>query len=484
MTSRKELEMKIKLAEEIKKRKQRRKIYNDFYFKPNSPLSIEHYPKHREFFKLGALGIMVRLFIAGNRIGKTESGGLYETVLHAIGWYPSWWEGKRFADDKNLSIWVVSDSFKDSRDVIQKKLFYNDDGADFGTGLIPYENIIETRIMSGVSNCYDYVKVKRNGGGVATIYFKASSQGRKQFQGTIQDIILLDEEPPLDVYVECMLRLMNNPEAIMLLTFTPLQGMTELIQDFEKTKNDPTQSKASVIATWDDAPHLTEEDKAKMLALIPEYQRDARTKGLPQLGAGAVYRVAIDDFCVKPFAIPDSWKVFFGMDVGYNHTAVAVMALDPNTDTIYMFDEMHIKGMGAIDYAPKVKVKVGDFGGAVDPASMAHSQTDGQQVFEILRKYGLDIITADNTVEGGITIVDERLKTGRFKVFETCKDFFDEYKMYRRDEKHYGKIVKVNDHMMDAVRYAIVTGIYKGKAKSADAPRSARSYGSARGFFN
>ena len=36
-----------------------------------------------------------------------------------------------------------------------------------------------------------------------------------------------------------------------------------------------------VTATWDDAPHLTKEQKDELWASIPPYQRDARAKGVP-----------------------------------------------------------------------------------------------------------------------------------------------------------------------------------------------------------
>jgi hypothetical protein len=41
-------------------------------------------------------------------------------------------------------------------------------------------------------------------------------------------------------------------------------------------------SKYLVRATWDE--HLDETAKAELLAAYPSYQRDARTKGIPQLG--------------------------------------------------------------------------------------------------------------------------------------------------------------------------------------------------------
>jgi hypothetical protein len=48
-------------------------------------------------------------------------------------------------------------------------------------------------------------------------------------------------------------------------------------------------TKITIQAGWDDVPHLTEEAKREMLEAIPPYQREARSKGIPDMGAGAVY---------------------------------------------------------------------------------------------------------------------------------------------------------------------------------------------------
>ena len=50
-----------------------------------------------------------------------------------------------------------------------------------------------------------------------------------------------------------------------------------------------------------------------------------------------------------------------------------------------------------------------------------------------------------------------RLSTGRLKVFKTLPNWLAEFRIYRRDER--GRIVKENDHLMDASRYLVVSGL-------------------------
>jgi phage terminase large subunit-like protein len=49
--------------------------------------------------------------------------------------------------------------------------------------------------------------------------------------GTSQHGIWMDEEPPQDVYGECLIRTATS-NGIVMLTFTPLEGMSEVVMSF------------------------------------------------------------------------------------------------------------------------------------------------------------------------------------------------------------------------------------------------------------
>ncbi len=48
--------------------------------------------------------------------------------------------------------------------------------------------------------------------------------------------------------------------------------------------------------------------------------------------------------------------------------------------------------------------------------------------------------------------------SGRLKVMASLSNWFREFRKYHRDDKGWGKIVKRDDHLMDATRYLIVSG--------------------------
>ena len=90
---------------------------------------------------------------------------------------------------------------------------------------------------------------------------------------------------------------------------------------------------------WDDIPHLSEKEKAELILSIPKHQRDARSKGYPTLGAGAVYTYSEDDLVCEPFEVPPYYWGAYGMDVGWNCTAAVFIRYDRDNKTYYVVDE-------------------------------------------------------------------------------------------------------------------------------------------------
>ncbi len=211
----------IQIREELIRRQHERKILT--YFPDTGPLRRDLYAKHTKFFRSGAT-YRERLMLAANRVGKTESVGGYELSLHLTGWYPTWWEGRRFPHA--IRSWACGDTGLTVRDIIQFKLL-GAAGAQ-GTGLIPAECIVRASRAPGRADSIDTIYVKHRGGGVSECGLKSYEQGSISFQGTEKDVIWLDEEPPLDVYTECLMRTMTNNGMVMC-TFTPLLGLSDVV---------------------------------------------------------------------------------------------------------------------------------------------------------------------------------------------------------------------------------------------------------------
>lgn len=218
-----------------------------------------------------------------------------------------------------------------------------------------------------------------------------------------------------------------------------------------------SSSKYMVQCGWNDVPHLSKEAKEELLKDTPEHLREARMNGAPMLGAGKIYPYPVEEITVPNFVIPAYWPRVYGMDVGWKKTAAIWGAHDRSTDVVYLYTE-HYRGQAEPSiHTTAIKARGPWIPGVIDPASAGANQIDGRNLLDMYRALGLRLHPADNAVEAGIWSVMERLSTGRLKVFTTCVNWLKEYALYRRDEN--GKVVKENDHAMDATRYLVVSGI-------------------------
>jgi phage terminase large subunit-like protein len=206
---------------------------------PDSPDVMDHtgmcrvlYRKHVAFFNSHN---RERLMIAANRIGKTQAGA-YETVAHLTGLYPHWWEGRKF--ETPVSFWAAGDTAKTVRDIGQLELLGPMN--NIGSGFIPRHLIEHFSRKPGVTDAVETIWVKHaekehGAPGLSELGLKSYDQRRESFQGTKKHGIWLDEEPPEDIHVECLLRTAQTPDftgGMLMLTFTPLQGLTPLVLEF------------------------------------------------------------------------------------------------------------------------------------------------------------------------------------------------------------------------------------------------------------
>lgn len=223
-----------------------------------------------------------------------------------------------------------------------------------------------------------------------------------------------------------------------------------------------------VTADWQtNSPHLTEKQKAELRAATPKYQDDARTRGIPQLGAGVIFPVDEADFLVDAFPLPKHWPRGYGLDVGWNRTAALWITRDPDTGTKYFYDEHYRSEDKPQVHSSSIRDRGVWIPGKIDPAARGRAQEDGKKLLASYRKeiYGKEdlavgvrlLTTANNAVETGLYDMLIALQIGKLKVMRNrCPNWLAERRLYRRDEK--GRVVKKFDHAMDAGRYAFMSG--------------------------
>lgn len=387
--------------------------------------------------------------------------GCFEMVCHLTGNYPEWWKGRRF--DGPINAWACGKDNNTTRDVLQANLL-GPYGME-GTGLIPKHLIAETSAKPGIPKAISDVWVPHVSGGMSHLTFKSYEQEVKSFMGTAMHVIWLDEEPPKDIYTECVMRLVTT-KGILYATFTPLFGFTDVVMSFMKDGKFPdeewmrAQNKFITRIEWDDAPHIMGDEDAKKMfgTALTAIDQDMRMKGIPSVGEGKIYPISEDHFVINSIELSPHWPRAYGLDVGYHRTAAIFGAYDTKTDIWYLYDEHYMGREEPAAHSAHIRTKGGKWmPGAIDPsAAGAGSQRDGIGLLEQYRDHDLDLYLANNSVDLGIRAVHDRLATGRLKVFSNCQNWLQEFRIYSRDKN--GGIRKSNDHLMDATRYLIMTG--------------------------
>lgn len=401
--------------------------------------------------------------MAGNQLGKTWSAG-FETAMHLTGRYPSWWAGKVW--DRPVAGWAAGVTSEVTRDSVQRVLCGRINA--IGTGAIPFDSIKDKSLKRGVADAIDTIVVKHGGGGdiqagESLLGFKSYDQGREKFQAETLDFVWLDEEPDEEIYTESLTRT-NATGGIVYMTFTPLKGMTGTVKRFVLDKSPGT---IVTTMTIDDAEHYTAEQRIAIINSYPAHEREARTKGIPTLGSGRIFALTEDSIKVEPFEIPKHWAQICGIDFGWDHPSAAVkLALDRDLDVIYVVAAHRQKEQTPLLFASTVKPWGDWLPWAWPHDGLQHDKGSGVALKEQYKSQGLNMLddkathapedgekegTGGNGVEAGLMDMLDRMQTGRLKVFSTLTDWFEEFRMYHRKD---GKVVKLDDDLMSATRYA------------------------------
>lgn len=214
-------------------------------------------------------GTKINFFIGGNRIGKSEVGAVIATCI-ATGIKP-WCVGGTGLEDMFETIpirnvWIVSLDFPASRDIIRPKL----------KKYLPKDLVKEWRQA-------DQMYVLKNG---ATIGMKSADSGREKFQGVSRDLIWMDEEPPEEIFDECMARTIDCAGKLVC-TMTPLNGMSWSHERVWLQKDKDPEIHV-VHGTMLDNPYLPRKEVERVKKQWTDKAiRDARIGGLYTLLRGA-----------------------------------------------------------------------------------------------------------------------------------------------------------------------------------------------------
>lgn len=432
--------------------------------------NISLYLWQRKFIAATA-GYRQCLLMAANRVGKTYLG-CFMDACHATGRYPDEWEGHRF--DHAPLIWCLGYSGEKCRDILQTALFGSYSNGVFSGGLISPDYIVGS-VSGGTPKLASEVHVKWEGSngetGISKIQFKSYSQGQHALMGDNVDWYHSDEESKdATIWPQILTRTAsgdNGRGGRGILTFTPENGMTELVTKF---MNDLGPGQYLQTATWDDAPHLNEEVKEEILSAYPAYQRDMRSKGIPLMGSGLIFEIDEEEIKCDPFKVPDYWFIINGMDFGWDHPQAHIQLVwDRDADCIYITNAWKASKKQPYEAWHVVKPWAKGIPTAWPADGLQTEKGSGLEQQSYYRESGFSLLDDFATWEdggvgvwAGIVQLNNMMKTGRLKIFSNLFEVFAEIRQYHTKTTAAGniEIVKLVDDLLSAIRYAFMMRRY------------------------
>lgn len=185
-----------------------------------------------------------------------------------------------------------------------------------------------------------------------------------------------------------------------------------------------------------------------ILDTLPEKQRARFKEGLWVKGEGCIYEHFTEEMIIQPEELPEMDYYTAGQDFGLNITNVKIGWKD---ETIYIVNDhggYNITTRTFNDELHKKEWFKEGFPVYCDPAG-------GERIQEISGG-----TKANNSVEPGIDFINSKIERNEFFISSECSGVLSEIWDYSRDEQD--RIIKVNDHFMDAMRYGVFSAVQGG----------------------
>jgi hypothetical protein len=198
---------------------------------------------------------------------------------------------------------------------------------------------------------------------------------------------------------------------------------------------------------------------------LPEDEKAARLYGKPIFAQGRVFKAFhnSEPWVTHPIDIPPHWPRFCAIDP-HDRKPIAVLwaAVDPETGTVYAYDELYDATLNTIEkVAEAIKLKEKEHGTPkirwMDPSGTKPEKTSGANVQATFAKYGI-LCTTWSRQDKAVRIIRtrhwfecrEKGNQPTIVVFDHCKCLIYELSHYVYDRST-GKPVKRNDDLIDCL---------------------------------
>lgn len=445
--------------------------------------NIKKYSPHEKQFEFHSSLQKKKLYIGGNRSGKT-TGGVCEDIWRATCTHPYRPDLNAIGPNRGRVIGV--DFINGIEKIIfpQFKQWIYPSALKGGSWESAYEKWTRTLTFSNGS----------------TIEFMSYDQDLDKFAGTSRHWIHFDEEPPQSIYIENMARLIDT-DGDFWITMTPVDGMTWVYDDLYEGKVNNADSEVLVVEVNTlDNPYLSQNAIKSFSSSVDKDEVTTRIGGKFVSVGGRVYKNFDPTpgglhVLTEPFDDPAKsfrkWLWICSLDHGLNNpTAVYWTAWDANGFGV-VFRE-HYKREWTIDQHAKRILEVNrelgrspDFYVA-DPSIQNRSAITNTSIHQEYMKHGIAFTLGNNDVKAGIVRFKRYLNPAkligprneatkdwdgdtfpRLRFTPDCEKAIWELRRYRwktytnkklqHDNNNYEEPHKKDDHSCDSLRYMIMT---------------------------
>lgn len=420
--------------------------------KPN----IYGYKPHEKQLAFHASGAHKRLYIGGNRSGKTTAG-VAESIYYLRGDHPN-------------------------KSVFEPPVYGRVIGVDFLRGvktiLIPqFQRWIPPSLLKAGSWSRSFDSESRtlhlaNG---STLEFMSYEQDTDKFAGVPRHFTQYDEEPPYHIYQECQARLIDY-NGYAWFTMTPVEGMTWIYEDlFLKAESDPESGIEVFVADMTDNPHINTAGVEEFLRGLSEDERKQRESGQFVSLGGLVFKRFKPESHVISYELPPlEWEWYASLDHGWNNpTAWLWHAVSPNDEVITFWEE-YASEKTVAEWARIFHERNKSFGKVPeiivgDPAIKQTSAITGTSVQTEYAEHGVYVMPGINDVAIGINQMQDYLRVDKrtdrpfWQITDNCRHLIREMGRLRwatwagrkaqYENNKQEKIHKKDDHAPDAARY-------------------------------
>lgn len=418
--------------------------------------TVHGYVPHDKQIRFHSASEQGRLYIGGNRSGKTV-GGIIEDIYWLRGKHPY----KRVPPPP-IRGRIVSVALNEGvKKIIIPEL----------TRWIPPSDLINGSWEDSYNKSERTLTLSN--GSFAELMSYDQDVGK--FSGTSRHFTHFDEEPPRDIFNECKMRL-ADVAGHWWITMTPVEGMTWIYDEVYEPGLEPDTNIAVIVIDSAENPYISTAEIENAISGMDDTEKQARKSGkFVQLG-GLIYgktfkrdKHVIPTMTVNQLIAIKGWTHYASLDHGLNNpTCWLWHAVSPKGNVI-TYDEIYDSERLIHSYAAEIHerhkwegrrqpdIYVGD------PAIAQRNGQTGDSIQLAYIKEGIPIVLANNDVKVGLEKVNRYLELGKCLITENCVNLIKQKERYRwkvyenakkrhdnnrREEPH-----KKDDHAVDSERY-------------------------------